>query len=455
LPSATDALAAAVEAATAYLESVGERHVGGTTSAPDLRARLDTGLPDRPLPAADVVRDLATAADPGIVASAGGRYFGFVIGGSLPAASGADVLVTAWDQCAAFRVLSPANAVIEEIAGAWLLDLLGLPPDCGFGFTTGAQQATTAALAAARHQVLTAAGWDLATDGLFGAPPIRVVVGEDRHATIDRALRFLGIGRASLVVVPSDDQSRMRVEHLPALDGAPTIVCSQAGNVNTGAFDDLAAISDAARAAGAWHHVDGAFGMWAAASPRHRHLAAGADGADSWSIDGHKWLNVPYDCGVVVSRHPASHAAALTLTASYLQRDIDREPADWSFESSRRARAVPVYAALRSLGRQGVADLVDRCCALARRFADRLGAEPGVEIGNDVVLNQVLVRFGDDDVRTRAIVDAVQRDGTCWMGSTVWRGRAWMRISVSSWATTEDDVDRSVDAVLRCASAVE
>jgi glutamate/tyrosine decarboxylase-like PLP-dependent enzyme len=445
------ALGIAHELATDYLTQLPRRRVGGPADVV-----IPDELPAHPVPAPVVVAELAAAADPGLVASSGGRYFGFVTGGTLPAAMAADWLVAAWDQNSALQVMSPAASAVQEVAGRWLLELLDLPRDASVGITTGAQMANWTCLAAARHHVLAAAGWDVEVGGLCGAPPAAIVVGEHRHSTIDRAVRFLGFGTDALRIVPSDDQGAMRADLLPAvlrgIDG-PLIVCAQAGEVNTGAFDPFAAIVEAAHARGAWVHVDGAFGLWARACADRRHLASGADTADSWSVDGHKWLNVPYDTGFAVTAHPGAHAAAMTQLAPYLIAggDARHDPMNWSPEASRRARGFAAYAAMRSRGRSGFDALVGRHCRLARRVADRLGAADGVAILNDVVLNQVLVRFGDDDDRTRAVIDAVQRDGTCWVGGTVFLGRVAMRISVAGWATTEDDVDRSADAILRCA----
>ena len=423
-----------------------------------LRRRLGGPLPATGADPVEVVAALVEGCDPGLVATAGPRYFGFVVGGALPAALAADWLVSAWDQNAGLSPLSPAVAVVEETAGRWLADLFGLPAAVSFGFVTGGQAANTVGLAAARHHVLAAAGWDVADSGLNGAPRIRVLAGAQRHTTIDRALRLLGLGQRAIEAIETDGQGAMDPSRLEAAlepREGPVIVCAQAGNVNTGACDDLAAVCEAAHHAGAWVHVDGAFGLWAAASPHRRHLVAGLEAADSWATDAHKWLNVPYDCGVVFCRHPGDHAAAMTMTASYLQRSDGemREPADWNPESSRRARSVPVYAALRALGREGVVELVERCCALARRFAGRLDAG-GAVVGNQVVLNQVLVSFGSDE-RTRAVIDGVQRDGTLWAGGTVWNGRAWMRLSLSNWSTTEEDVDRAARAILRVAADVD
>ena len=444
--------------AAEFLERLPERTVVPTATAEELRKELGGPLPDGPRQPQLVVADLAKAADPGIMATPGSRFFGFVIGGSIPAALAADWLTSAWDQNAGLYAAAPAASVVEEVCGAWLIELLGLPKQVSYGFVTGCQMANFTALAAARHSVLEAAGWDVEVDGLVGAPPIRVIVGEERHVTIDRALRFLGLGTANMRMVPADAQGRMRADALRealAESTGPTIVCAQAGNVNTGAVDPLRTICAAAQETGAWVHVDGAFGLWAAASPTLRHLVEGIEHADSWATDAHKWLNVPYDSGLVFCAHPAAHRAAMSSHASYLvhSEDRERDEMDWNPEFSRRARGFPVYAALRSLGRSGVADLVDRCCAHARRFAEALDQEPGVEVLNEVVLNQVLVRFldpgGNHDARTRAVVKRVQEDGTCWLGGTTWQGKAAMRISVSNWSTTAEDVDRSVAAILR------
>ena len=410
-----------------------------------------------------MVARLATAVEPGLVASAGARYFGFVIGGALPAALAADWLTSAWDQNAGLYVCGPSAAIVEEVAGAWTAELLGLPAGASFGFVTGCQMAHVTALAAARHALLEAVGWDVNERGLFGAPTIRVLVGAERHATVDRALRFLGFGTATISAVAADGQGRMICEDLReaiASIDAPTIICAQAGNVNTGAIDPLEEISDIAEEAGAWLHIDGAFGLWAAASPTLSHLVAGADRADSWATDAHKWLNVPYDSGIVFCAHPRAQQAAMGVRAAYLvhaDNDGGRDELDWNPEFSRRARGFAVYAAIASLGRSGVAELVERCCAHARRFGEVLGAAPDIELLNDVVLNQVLVRFldraGEHDARTRAVIEAIQADGTCWMSGTTWRGVAAMRISVSSWASSEQDVERSIEAIVRCAAA--
>ncbi len=444
--------------AAAHLGSLDDRHAGPRASVSELRAALHGPLPEDGLEPETVIDELTAAVQPGLAASPGGRYFGFVTGGALPAALAADWLTSAWDQNSFSAVSSPAAGAVEAVAAEWLLELLGLPAGASVGFVTGAQMANVTALAAARHAVLERAGWDVAEQGLFGAPAVEVLVGAEAHVTVARALRLLGFGRASITEVEADDQGRMRADALEralAAGEGPAIVVAQAGNVNSGAFDPLGAIADAARARDAWVHVDGAFGLWAAASPQLADLVDGVERADSWATDGHKWLNVPYDCGVVAVADPAAHRAAMAIAAAYLVRasDEERSNSDYAPEASRRGRGFAVYAALRSLGRRGVVDLVDRCCAHARRMAATLEQEPAIEILNDVVINQVLVRVGGDDAATDAAVAAVQADGTCWLGSTRWHGRAAMRISISSWATTEDDVDRSAEAIRAAARA--
>ncbi len=373
-------------------------------------------------------------------------------GGSVPAALAADWLTSAWDQNAFLGVSSPAAAVIEEVAGDWLKELLGIPAPASFAFVTGCQMAHVTCLAAARHAVLERAGWDVARDGLWSAPPIRVVAGAMRHVTIDRALRLLGLGTGSMVEVAADEHGRMQAdalaEALAALKG-PVIVCAQAGEVNTGSFDPLPEIADLAQAAGAWLHIDCAFGIWTAASPTLRHLVAGHERADSWAFDAHKWLNVPYDCGVVMCAHPVPHRAAMTMQADYLaSKETGRDGSDWGPDSSRRSRGVTVYAALRSLGRRGVADLVDQCCLRAQEFAAQISELPGCSMLNDVLINQVLFRFADNET-TNAVLAHVQASGEAWMGGTVWDGRAAIRLSVSNWRTTEADIDRTVAAFQR------
>ena len=452
-----DVLELTADYAAQFLTSLDDRPVGARASFGELVDALGGPLPREGTDDEQVVAELVAAAEPGLIGSQTGRYFGFVFGSALPAAVAADWLSTAWDQNAFSVVTSPAGAAAEEVAGSWIAELLGLPESVSCGFVTGAQGANTTALAAARGHVLRATGWDVAREGLSGAPPIRVFAGEERHVTIDRSLRLLGLGTAALELVPADGQGRMRADALAdALGSAdgPAIVCAQAGNVNTGASDPLPEIAAAAASADAWLHVDGAFGLWAAASPRFRHLVRGAERADSWATDAHKWLNVPYDCGLVFTRHPQAHGDAMAVAASYLQRSDGRSPSDWVLESSRRARGFAVWAALRSLGRSGVEELVERCCDHARTFAEILDADGDVEILNEVVLNQVLVRFRDDDETTREVVRRVQEDGTCWLGGTVWQGKAAMRISVSSFRTTQEDVERSAGAILAAATAV-
>jgi glutamate/tyrosine decarboxylase-like PLP-dependent enzyme len=440
--------------ARAFLADVDRRPVAPPVDAQALYDALSHPLADEGLAPATVIDELVRAADPGLTATVGPRYFGFVVGGSLPAARAADWLVSAWDQNAAFYVLSPAAAVIEEVTARWLLELLRLPADASVGFTPGAQGAITTALAAARHHVLAKAGWDVERDGLIGAPPVSIFAGADAHATVFRALRLLGLGSDSAVRIEADGEGRMRPDALrEAMTSVvgPTIVCAQAGNVNTGAIDPLAEIADVCDGR-AWLHVDGAFGLWAATAPSTRPLLAGAERADSWALDAHKWLNTPYDGAIAIVAHPESHVRAMSLAASYLATDgTQRDASNFVAESSRRARAIPIYAALRSLGRRGVADLVERTCAHARRFAELLRADPAIEVLNDVVLNQVLVRVADDDEATRATIAEVQRDGTCWIGGTVWQGRAAIRISVSNWATRPSDVERSAAAILAAA----
>jgi glutamate/tyrosine decarboxylase-like PLP-dependent enzyme len=441
------------EYAADFIDTLPDRPIHERAGVDELYAALGGPLPADGLDDRAVIASLVEAADPGLVASQSGRYFGFVVGAALPAAVSADWLTSVWDQNAGGYVLAPSALVIEEIVRGWLAELLGLPPTASAAFVTSCQMAHVTALAAARHQVLAQAGWDVAQDGLSGAPPIRVVVGEKRHVTIDRALRLLGIGASSLLIVPSDDQGRMVADELPELDGVPTIVCGQAGEVNTGACDDLEAVADSVEGTGAWLHVDGAFGLWAGASEQLRHLVRGAGRADSWATDCHKWLNVPYDSGIAFCAHPEAHRAAMSATAEYLVMQADprrRDAVNWTPEFSRRARGFAVYAAIRALGKRGIAELVERCCGHARLFAELLEAN-GATILNDVVLNQVLVRIGDGET-TRSVIQRVQEDGTCWLGGTEWEGEHAMRISVSSWRTTREDVERSVGAILAAAA---
>ncbi len=455
------ALDAAHAAAIQYLENVGRRPVGSGADAASMRAALGGPLPEQGQSPAQVVEALARNADPGIVATAGPRFFGFVIGGSLPAAIGADWLTSAWDQNAGLFVLSPAAAIVEETVLEWLTGLFGLPVGTGIGFVTGGQMANTTCLAAARQAVLARMGWDVAAKGLRGAPRVAVIVGEETHITVYGALRLLGLGDASTTAVACDDQGRMLPdalrEALAMARGTPAIVCAQAGNVNTGSFDPLDRVVPLMHEhENSWLHVDGAFGLWAAASARYRHHLAGLEGADSWATDAHKWLNVPYDSGLALVRDRQAHRAAMARSASYLQPSTtDRDNTDWTPEFSRRARGFSVYAAIRSLGRAGLADLVDRCCEHARLFAQLLPAAPGVRVINEVVLNQVLVRFErpgqtpeEGDRWTRKVIARVQREGVCWLSGTVWHGRALMRISVCNWRTTVDDVRRSAAAIV-------
>jgi glutamate/tyrosine decarboxylase-like PLP-dependent enzyme len=444
--------------AASYLDRIADRHVGGRASRAELLAALGGPLPFRGAPPLQVIEELARGADTGLVATPGPRYFGFVTGGAVPVAVAADWLASAWDQNGALYVMSPAVAVMEDIVSHWLLELLQLPDDASVGFVSGAHLANFTCLAAARHEVLHRVGWNVEEDGLQQAPPITIVVGDEVHISVVGALRMLGFGASQPLRVAVDDQGRMRPEAVKqTLDRitGPAIVCLQAGNVNTGASDPFEAIVAAAHARGAWVHVDGAFGLWAAAVPDLQVQVTGVEQADSWTTDAHKWLNVPYDSGLAIVRHPAPHRAAMSLHASYLVRGLDEERVgmDWVPESSRRARVIPLYALLRSLGRDGLTHMILRNCVLARRIADHLRAEAGIQILNDVVLNQVLVRFADSDRVTRDVIARVQQEGTCWAGGAEWRGRSVMRISVSNWSTTEEDIDRSAAAIIQAFKA--
>ena len=455
---ATDHFTALLERAhvhaSDYLRDQPDRHVGARASRDELLSALQAPLTQRGEDGGAVIDLLASQGERGAIASGSPRYFGFVIGGTYPVALAADWLASAWDQNAGIYATSPLSSTVEEVAGRWLLDLFDLPRESEVGFVTGCQMASFTCLAAARHCVLRRVGWDVEADGLCGAPRINVVTSAESHVTIDVALRYLGLGTRALHRVESDTQGRMRADRLrellATLDG-PTIICAQAGNVNSGAFDAMRAIGEIANAHGAWLHVDGAFGLWARASRAYAALADGIELADSWATDAHKWLNVPYDCGVAIVRHAEDQRAAMTSAAAYLiqTRGAERDAVDWVPEFSRRARGVTVYATLRTLGRDGVEGLVDRCCACARKIAGLLAAEAGVQILNDVVLNQVLVRFNNDDAMTRAVVIGVQDDGTCWLSGTTWHGKAAMRISVSNWATSEEDAARSAAAIAR------
>ena len=436
-----------------YLETLATRPVRPERDYRGMLDAFDGPLPEGPSDPRAVIEELAREGEPGLTAMGSGRYFGFVIGGALPASLATDWLVSAWDQNTCLAEPTPATAALEAVAGRWVLELLGLPTQSSFAFVTGCQMAHVTCLAAARQGVYARAGWDPSERGLAGAPPLRVVVGEKRHVTVSRALRLLGIGREQEVVLDVDGEGRMDVTRLAGTlePGVPTIVCAQAGEVNTGGFDDLAGVVDAVSGTDAWVHVDGAFGLWAATVPPMRHLLTGVERADSWATDAHKWLNVPYDCGIALCAHPAHHEAAMEYAAPYLHvsdQAAIRDPMGYSPEFSRRARSAPVWAAIRELGRSGIAELVGRTCAHARRFAERIAELPGCEVLNEVVLNQVLFRFADD-AQTRAAVTAVQAGGEAWMSGTVWDGRAAIRLSVSNWRTTEADIDRTVAAFAR------
>jgi glutamate/tyrosine decarboxylase-like PLP-dependent enzyme len=441
MPAGANPLRRVAELAEEHLAGLATRHVGAGTSYEDTLAALDEPLPADGEDPVAVIERLAAVAGPATVASPGPRYFGFVTGGALPAALAADWLTSAWDQNSFSRVSSPAAAAIEAVVERWVLEALGLPLDAAVGITTGATTANFTGLAAARHAVLERVGWDVEANGLSGAPEIRVFVGEHVHASLLSALRYVGLGADRAIRVPTNDQGAMRADALELSDG-PTIVCAQAGEVASGAFDPLAEIAAKTREHGAWLHVDGAFGLWAAASPAQRHLTAGAELAHSWAVDAHKWLNVPYDGALSIVADRAPVRAAMSMRASYLPDEAGREPIDYVPEASRRARAIPIYAALRQLGRSGIAELVERCCALARRLAAAMEELDGAQVLNDVVLNQVLVRFGDDDATTQGVIEAVQRSGEAWLGGTVWHGQAAARVSVSNWSTTEEDIDR-------------
>ncbi len=450
MPSSKTAalLADAARRAAAYLDGLDGRPVMPSPEAVAALTALDQPLPEGPTDPAAVLDELDRRVSPATMAMAGPRFFGFVIGGALPATVAASVLATAWDQNSAKWAVTPGTAALERVALRWTLEALGLPREAGGGFVTGATVANFTALAAARHAVLAKVGWDVEARGLSGAPPITVVVGAEVHVSVLKALAMLGLGRERVITVPVDGQGRMSPDTMPGLTG-PAIVCLQAGNVNTGAFDPARPALARARAAGAWVHVDGAFGLWAAAAPGRAHLMDGYAEADSWATDAHKWLNVPYDSGLALVRDEAALRAAMGITAAYLPEQGARDPADSTPELSRRARGVEVWAALRTLGRSGLGAMVERCCRHASRFAEGLAAA-GHRVLNEVVLNQVLVSFGDDE-RTRRVIAALQADGTCFCGGTVWQGRTAMRISVSSWATTDEDVERSLAAMVRVA----
>jgi glutamate/tyrosine decarboxylase-like PLP-dependent enzyme len=444
--------------AAEFLESLPDRHVGVTASVQDLFAALDKPLLESPLPPASVLRDMVRDIDPGLVASASGRYFGFVIGGATPASIAADWLTSAWDQCAQVYATSPAAAVVEEIVARWIVDLLGLPAESSVGFVSGCQMANFTALSAARNAVLTRTGWDLDGNGLFGAPPIAVFVSDQVHATIKNALRMAGIGEAHIRVIPSDNQGRMRLdafsERLKTIKGQPVIVSLQAGNVNTGAFEPIDAVADLMSGHNAWIHVDGAFGLWAAVSPKLRHLLHGFERADSWATDAHKWLNVPYDSGIVLMKRPSDHRSLKKTRCAYAGGETDgkRDGSIWTPENSRRARAFVLYAAIRSLGRSGVREIIERCCELSRQFAEAAACLPNAYVLNEVVLNQVLLRFElpdcpDVNAFHEALASEIQSSGLCWIGTTQWKDRTVLRVSISNWSTDADVVSESVQLI--------
>jgi glutamate/tyrosine decarboxylase-like PLP-dependent enzyme len=446
-----EALEAAEERSRNYLRGLKQRRVYPSEAALAALAQFREPFPELPCDATTIIRLLDEVGSPATVATTGGRYFGFVVGGTLPAALAASRLVNTWDQNPALRVMSPVVADIEEVVLRWICGIFGLPESCEGGIVTGATTANFTALCAARHALLAREGWNVEDDGMFGASPIEVIVGEEVHASVLKALSLAGFGRNRLTRVPTDDQGRMRVDGLPKLK-KNALVCIQAGNVNTGAFDPARELCHWAHESEAWVHVDGAFGLWAAASPKYRHLASGFEQADSWATDAHKWPNVNYDCGISVVRDGGALRGAMTASAAYLQVGSEREPASHVPEASRRGRAVELWAGLKSLGKQGLAELIERTCGFAQRMAEGLRAA-GYEILNDVVINQVLTSFGSAEM-TREVIRRVQEDGTCWCGGTEWKGKTAMRISVSSWATTDEDVETSLAAIVRIAREV-
>jgi len=456
-----DLLTRTAQLANSFLDDVAMRPVARRVEFKDVLAELTAnGLRPEGDNPAQIIEQLSRLAGDAVVATAGPRYFGFVVGGALPVALAADWLTAAWDQNAAFYAHSPLAAAAEQIAGSWLIDLFGLSPATSVGFVTGGTMANFTGLAAGRHALFAKLGWNIEKQGLRNAPAITVVTSEESHISVFACLQMLGLGSEQVVRIPADEQGRMRSDQLRSVLASiqtPILVCAQAGNVNTGSFDSIAEIVAAIHERPSWLHVDGAFGLWAAASAECKSLARGIELADSLSVDCHKWLNVPYDCGLVFIRDAAAHQAAMSLNAAYYvtANRSERDNCDWVPEASRRARGFAVYAALRFLGRHGIGELVDRCCRLARRMADRLSKDPAVTILNDVVLNQVLVRFADSsgnrsDELTAEVIRRVQEDGTCWLGGTTWHGRHAMRISVSNWSTTETDIDISAEAILKC-----
>jgi glutamate/tyrosine decarboxylase-like PLP-dependent enzyme len=438
-------LSRALEHALQHLETLDTSSVAATADVDTLRAQLQKPLADDGVPPEQVIDELVAGVQGGILGSAGGRFFGWVLGGSLPAALAADWLTSAWDQNAALYLCSPAASVAAEVAGAWLKELLGLPAAASFAFVTGCQQAHFTGLAAARHRLLANRGWDVEERGLPGAPPIRILTGEHAHGTLERAVRMLGLGRGNIVHLPVDAQGRLSANALEeALTSAPTIVALQAGDINIGAYDDFEQLIPIAHKHGAWVHVDGAFGLWAAASPRLKHLVKGIEAADSWATDGHKWLNVPYDSGYAFVADPEAHRASFSHYGSYVTRKDDaRDQMNWNPDSSRRARGFSTYAAIRELGRTGIADLIDRCCRHAKALVTGIGSLPGAEVLWESEINQGLVRFGD---RTDEVIAAIQETGEAFFGGTTWRGQRAMRISVCSWQTTDKDVERAIAA---------
>lgn len=444
-----DLLNDAAQRGIKYREMSADRAVAPSTEAVANVKQFVEPMPDQGMADDLVIAMLDNIGSPATTVMTGPRYFGFVIGGSLPVTVASNWLTTAWDQNTGMHEITPATATLERVALDWMIDLFGLPVDSAAAFVTGATVANFTCLAAARNRVYSNIGWDVEADGLIGAPPITVVIGDEAHPTLTKSLGMLGLGRNRAVRAPVDKQGRIDIRRFPAIDG-PTIVCTQAGNLNTGAFDPVGEICDLVRPQGAWVHVDGAFGLWAAASPERQHLCSGFGAADSWATDAHKWLNVPYDSGIAFVRDGVALKSAMAITAEYLMMDSEfRNPSDFTPELSRRARGVDVWAALKSLGREGLAEMIDRCCRHARRFAEGL-RYAGYEVLNDVVLNQVLVSFGDDAMN-RKVIDEIQEDGTCWCGVTVWQGRTAMRISVCNWSTTEADVDRSLEIILAIA----
>ena len=440
------------ERAIRYIESLPERRVAPSKEAIEKLAAFRVSFPEEPTSPGSLLAQLDELGSPATMAMPGPRFFGFVIGGALPATVAANWLATAWDQNSGLHTTTPVTAVLEEIALDWLLDVLQLPPETGGAFVTGATVANFTALAAARHGVLARAGWNVEAEGLFGAPPITIITSAESHPTVYKSLGMLGLGRNRVVRIPVDDQGRLRADALPAITG-PTIVCVQAGNVNTGSFDPIREVCERVHRADAWVHVDGAFGLWARAASAHAHLAEGLEAADSWATDAHKWLNVPYDSGVAFVRDADALRASMAITAEYLPTETEyRNPSDFTPELSRRGRGIEVWAALGSLGRSGLAEMIERNCRQARRFAEGFAAA-GYEVLNNVVLNQVLVSFGEPE-KTNRVISEIQRDGTCWCGGTVWQGKTAMRISVSCWATTDADVERSLEAMLRIAATV-